>query len=91
MDQVSQIKEYSVVNGKRLLQFFLNRILMVSLLRTEQIPYWKNYNSATIIEVTSLIKKNINSKQEFFDVGLKEIINVISISFFGKGQRIVKI
>ena len=37
-----------------------------------------------------LIKKNINSKQEFFDVGLKEIINGISITFFGKGQRIVK-
>ena len=34
-----------------------------SILRTKPIPYWKNYNSATIIEVTSLIKKNINSKQ----------------------------
>ncbi|PKK55861.1 hypothetical protein RhiirC2_801314, partial [Rhizophagus irregularis] len=61
-----------------------------SILRTKPIPYWKNYNSATIIEVTSLIKKNINSKQEFFSVGLKEIINGIGIIFFGKGQRIVK-
>ncbi|GBB91145.1 hypothetical protein RclHR1_01830004 [Rhizophagus clarus] len=61
-----------------------------SILRTKPIPYWKNYNSATIIEVTSLIKKNINSKQEFFSVGLKGIINGIGIIFFGKGQRIVK-
>ncbi|EXX62503.1 hypothetical protein RirG_161160 [Rhizophagus irregularis DAOM 197198w] len=61
-----------------------------SILRTKPIPYWKNYNSATIIEVTSLIKKNINSKQEFFSIGLKEIINGIGIIFFGKGQRIVK-
>ncbi|CAI2185759.1 10946_t:CDS:2, partial [Funneliformis geosporum] len=42
-------------------------------------------------EVISLIKKNINSKQEFFDIGLKEIIDRISITFFGKEQRIVKI
>ncbi|GBB86510.1 hypothetical protein RclHR1_12930007 [Rhizophagus clarus] len=61
-----------------------------SWIKTKPIPYWKNYNSATIIEVTSLIKKNINSKQEFFSVGLKGIINGIGIIFFGKGQRIVK-
>ena len=63
---------------------------MSSILRTKPISYWKNYNSATIIEVTWLIKKNINSKQEFFDVGLKEIINGIGIIFFGKEQRILK-
>ncbi|GES83518.1 hypothetical protein GLOIN_2v1819209 [Rhizophagus clarus] len=30
-----------------------------------------------VLKVTSLIKKNINSKQEFFSVGLKGIINGI--------------
>lgn len=62
-----------------------------SILRTtKQIPYWKNYNSATIVEVTSLIKKNITSKQEFFDVGIREMTNGIEITFFGRGQRIEK-
>ncbi|PKK59196.1 hypothetical protein RhiirC2_795176 [Rhizophagus irregularis] len=46
---------------------------LASLLRTEQIPYWKSYNSASIAEVTLLTKTFITSNQKFFGVGIREI------------------
>lgn len=61
-----------------------------SILRTKQIPYWKNNNSANIKDIISLIKANIISKQEFFGVGTREIINGIGIIFFGKEQTLEK-
>jgi hypothetical protein len=57
---------------------------------TEQIPYWKTYNSASISEVTSLIKTIIASKLEFFGVGMREIVNGVGIIFFGIGNKIEK-
>src|SRR5207244_906549 len=58
---------------------------LASILRTEeQTPYWKTHNSATIAEVTTLIKINFISKQEFFGIGIREIINGIGITFSGK-------
>lgn len=38
---------------------------LASLLRTKQIPYWKNYNSTSIAEVTSLIKTLMTSNQKY--------------------------
>ena len=63
---------------------------LTSILRTtEQIPYWKTHNSS-IAEVTSLIKTNITSKQEFFGAGMREIVNGIGITFFGKEDKVEK-
>lgn len=56
---------------------------LASILRTEQIPYWKNNNSASITEVTTLIK-------EFNGVGIREITDGIGITFFGKDLKIEK-
>ncbi|PKY29270.1 hypothetical protein RhiirB3_445837 [Rhizophagus irregularis] len=63
---------------------------LASLLRTRQTPYWKNYNSANIAEVTLLIKSFKTSRQEFFDVGIRENVDGISVIFFGKEQKIEK-
>ncbi|PKY62834.1 hypothetical protein RhiirA4_490084, partial [Rhizophagus irregularis] len=64
---------------------------LASILRTtEQIPYWKVNNSASIVEVTSLVKTNITSKKEFFGVGIREIVNGIGITFFGKECKVEK-
>jgi hypothetical protein len=64
---------------------------LISILRTkEQVPYWKIHNSASIVEVTSLVKTNIASKQEFFGVGIREIVNKIGITFFGKECKVEK-
>jgi hypothetical protein len=64
---------------------------LASVLRTtEQIPYWKTHNSASIAEVISLIKTNITSKQEFFGVGMREIVDGIGITFFGKEDKVEK-
>ncbi|POG61448.1 hypothetical protein GLOIN_2v1814039 [Rhizophagus irregularis DAOM 181602=DAOM 197198] len=57
---------------------------LASLLRTEQSSYWKNCDSINIAEVTSLIKT------EFFGVGIRDIINGIGVTFFGKEQKIEK-
>lgn len=59
---------------------------LASLLRTEQITYWKNHNSTSIAEVTSLVKKYTISKQ---DIGTREVINGIGITFF-REQKIEK-
>ena len=56
----------------------------------EQIPYWKTHHSASIAEVTLFIKTNIMSKQEFFGVGMREIVNGIGITFFGKEDKVEK-
>ncbi|RHZ79691.1 hypothetical protein Glove_142g13 [Diversispora epigaea] len=56
---------------------------LASILRIEQIPYWKNNNSASIAEVTTLIK-------EFNGVGIREITDRIGIIFFGKDLKIEK-
>uniref|UniRef100_U9TUF1 Uncharacterized protein n=1 Tax=Rhizophagus irregularis (strain DAOM 181602 / DAOM 197198 / MUCL 43194) TaxID=747089 RepID=U9TUF1_RHIID len=64
---------------------------LASILRTtEQIPYWKICNSASITEVTSLIKTNIASKQEFFGAAIREIINGVGVIFFGKEDKVEK-
>lgn len=64
---------------------------MASILRTtEQIPYWKTHNLTSIAEVTSLIKTNITSKQEFFGAGMREIVNGIGLTFFGKEDKVEK-
>ncbi|RHZ46935.1 hypothetical protein Glove_603g8 [Diversispora epigaea] len=63
---------------------------LASIMRTEQNPYWKTHNLASIAEVISLIKTNITSKQEFFGVGMREIINGIGITFFGKENKVEK-
>ncbi|PKY57852.1 hypothetical protein RhiirA4_511067 [Rhizophagus irregularis] len=64
---------------------------LASILRTtEQVPYWKIHNSASILEVTSLIKTNIATKQEFFGVGMREIVNGIGITFFEKECKVEK-
>jgi hypothetical protein len=64
---------------------------LISILRTkEQVPYWKIHNSASIVEVTSLVKTNIAFKQEFFGVGIREIVNRIGITFFGKECKVEK-
>jgi hypothetical protein len=42
------------------------------------------------VEVTSLIKTNITSKQEFFGAGMREIVNGIGITFFGKEDKVEK-
>ncbi|PKY31028.1 hypothetical protein RhiirB3_393008 [Rhizophagus irregularis] len=57
---------------------------LASLLRTEQSSYWKNCDSISIAEVTSLIKT------EFFGVEIRDIINGIGVTFFGKEQKIEK-
>ncbi|RIA93246.1 hypothetical protein C1645_819673 [Glomus cerebriforme] len=53
---------------------------LASLLRAKQIPYWKNYNSTSIAEVTSLIKTLMTSNQKFFGIGIREIINEVGKS-----------
>ncbi|RHZ83121.1 hypothetical protein Glove_99g289 [Diversispora epigaea] len=63
---------------------WINFLKSTSILRTKQIPYWKNNNSTNIVEVTSLIKTNIVSKKEFSGVGTRKIINGIGITFFWK-------
>ena len=64
---------------------------LASILRTEeQTPYWKTHNSATIAEVITLIKTNFISKQEFFGIGIREIINGIGITFSGKEDKVEK-
>ncbi|RGB21721.1 hypothetical protein C1646_777426 [Rhizophagus diaphanus] len=45
---------------------------------------------ASIVEVTLLVKINITSKREFFGVGIREIVNGIGITFFGKECKRVK-
>ncbi|UZO25795.1 uncharacterized protein OCT59_018054 [Rhizophagus irregularis] len=63
---------------------------LASLLRTEQIPYWKNYNPTSIAEVTSLIKMLTNSNHKFFGVGIREIIDGIGVTFFENEQKLEK-
>ncbi|GBB98285.1 hypothetical protein RclHR1_03190017 [Rhizophagus clarus] len=64
---------------------------LVLILRTnEQVPYWKVHNSASIVEVMSLVKTNITSKQEFFGIGMREIVNGIGITFFEKECKVEK-
>ncbi|POG60644.1 hypothetical protein GLOIN_2v1486843, partial [Rhizophagus irregularis DAOM 181602=DAOM 197198] len=63
---------------------------LASLLRTKQIPYWKNYNSTSIAEVTSLIKTLMTSNQKFFGIGIREIINGVGVTFFENEQKLEK-
>ena len=60
---------------------------LASLLRTEQITYWKNNNSAGVAEVILFVKKYSISKQ---DIGIREIINGIEIIFFGRERKVEK-
>ena len=63
---------------------------LASLLRIEQILYQKNYNSASIVEVKSLIETNTTLKQELFSVGIRKTVNEIGILFYRKEQKIEK-
>jgi predicted DNA-binding ribbon-helix-helix protein len=63
---------------------------LASILRTQQIPYWKSNNSTNIIEVTSLVRTYIDSIKEFSSVGIREIVNGIGITFFKKEQILEK-
>ncbi|PKY34118.1 hypothetical protein RhiirB3_395319, partial [Rhizophagus irregularis] len=63
---------------------------LASLLRTEQISYWKSNNSTSIKEVTSFIKTLIASNQKFFSVGIREIFNGIGVTFFESKQKLEK-
>ncbi|UZO08709.1 uncharacterized protein OCT59_028962 [Rhizophagus irregularis] len=63
---------------------------LLRLLRTKQIPYWKNYNSTSIAEVTSLIKTLMTSNQKFFGIGIREIINGVGVTFFENEQKLEK-
>jgi hypothetical protein len=64
---------------------------LASILRTtEQTPYWKTHKLANIADVSLLIRTYITFKQEFFGVGMREIINGIGITFFGKENKVEK-
>ncbi|CAB4434938.1 unnamed protein product [Rhizophagus irregularis] len=63
---------------------------LASLLKTRQTTYWKNYNSTNIAEVTLLIKSFKTSRHEFFDIGIRENVDGISVIFFGREQKIEK-
>ncbi|CAG8464327.1 8832_t:CDS:2 [Diversispora eburnea] len=47
-------------------------------------------SKASIEETISLIRTNIKYKQEFFGVGMREIINGIDVIFFGKENKVEK-